>query len=233
MLGCSSGFFWKTHLTYEQKIERILELQHDAIEIGLGYKAHLTKPFSPRAVDLVKQFTYRSIHAPSDTRYPSAEGEAIIEQILDYAKRIKAHTVVLHPDRVDDFSWINQRLGSLLAFENMDYRKTFGRTVKDMEAVFRRSPKARFVCDLNHIFTWDETMRAAAEFHSAFADRLCHYHLSGYGGDGHQCLSITHEDVIISAVSNAATPIILESVPEADTPSLPTECLYVRQRLST
>lgn len=212
-LGINTGYFWRTKLTPLQKVEKLLEVGNSAIEISMGYQHYLDQNYTEEYFAAVRNFQYRSIHGFSDIRYPSKEAERIVPILLEHAKSIDAHTITLHPDRVDDFDWVSAKFGSILAYENMDWRKNFGRTLEDMEIVFEKAPDARWVFDVNHIYTWDKSMEAAGEFYQSFKARLAHYHLSGFGGTTHQCLSQTHEHIIFSGIKDDK-PIILESVPE-------------------
>ncbi len=211
-LGFSTGYFWQTEFSEEEKIARVLKLQSDAIELGVGRVKYIERRMSKKAVDLLRQFRYRSIHAPNDTRYPSTNSDKIISQIMQYARQIDAHTVVIHPDIIDNYSYVTQSFGSLLAIENTYLGCSFGRTVADMKTVFKHLPNARFVLDVNHVFTNDRTMKLASDFHSAFTKQLAHYHLSGLGKGGHPLLSHTREDIIFNGIQKDV-PIILESSP--------------------
>ena len=77
----------------------------------------------------------------------------------------------------------------------MDSKKNFGKSVEDMRQVFTKSPQAKFVFDINHIYTNDKTMASASDFFNEFKHRLAHYHVSSLG-DFHDCFCLTHEDVI-------------------------------------
>lgn len=191
----------------------------------------------------IKRFKYISIHASallkdSDKkewlRYPSRETEATIDKIIQIADITGAQTILFHPDLVDDFKWLNDKIGDRLALENMDERKFFGKTVGDLEKAFSLAPKAKWVCDVNHLYTLDKTIRLAEEFHQAFAHKLCHYHLSGYGGPQlHDLLYLTREDIILEGIKNFSAPIIHEGRALRDgKASLVKENEYILARLN-
>ena len=74
-------------------------------------------------------------------------------------------------------------------------------------------------------------MKLAETFHSAFRDRLCHYHLSGYGGF-HDCLHLSQEDIILDGIINHSAPIINEGRAMQDgNESLVKENNYILKRL--
>lgn len=59
-LGFSTGFFWQTELAEEQKIERILEIQDEAIELGIGRMRHVGREISDRAIQMLQKFAYQT-----------------------------------------------------------------------------------------------------------------------------------------------------------------------------
>lgn len=211
-LGFSTGFFWQTNLSEEEKIAQILAVQSDAIELGVGRVIYLDRKISEKAFELLRLFKYRSIHMPNDVRYPGSNSNKIISQIMNYARLIDAHTVVVHPDQIDDYKYLAVSFGNQLAIENTNSTSQFGRSVSDMKTVFERLPNARLILDVNHVLTNDRTLKLASDFDRTFAKRLAHYHLSGLGQGGHPCLSQTHEDIIFEGIIQDV-PVILESTP--------------------
>ncbi len=215
-LGYSLGES-KAQYTLSQRIDILLALEQDAVEISYVAADRLKEKLQEKDVQAIQQFDYISIHAPALLfaepktwiRYPSEKGERAIQSVIEIADAVHADTILFHPDSVDDFKWIHNRVGSRLAFENMDVQKKFGKTIADLEKVFALAPKAKWVCDVNHIYTLDRTMKVSGEFHKHFGDRLCHYHVSGYGG-WHDALHISQEDVILEGILDRAKPIIDE-----------------------
>lgn len=217
-LGYSLSAGSNSKYSIKERIKILSSVETYAAELGYVVASRLAEELDAEDVAELKKFEYLSVHAPavaSDQdkinfiRYPSDEAEEALDKILKIAKAVKPQTILFHPNLVDDFGWLNKKIGNLLAFENMDAGKSFGKSVKDLEKIFTQAPSARWVCDVNHIYTLDHSMRLAAAFHAAFQDRLCHYHLSGYGGF-HDCLYISQEDVILEGIKNFSIPIIHE-----------------------
>lgn len=198
-----------------QKLQKLAERQTDVVELSLTRKEKFQHEFTKEIINLIRQFKYRSIHAPildldlKPLRYPSETAEKLLKIVDNLISVVDPAVVLFHPDIVDDFNYLNSRYDSLIAFENMDSKKNFGRTVKDMKNVFKKSPRAKWVFDVNHLFTNDSSMSSANYFHEAFGDRLTHYHISGFGGL-HDCFYRTHEDVILSAVTDLSKPMVHE-----------------------
>lgn len=231
-LGYSTGVFFAYNIPLLQKVELIYKTQSDAIELGFTKKERLKGSFDTKLYHLVKKFKYRSIHAPViDIRYPSKDSKWIIEKVLTLAENINANTVLFHPDLIDDFVWLNKQFGNLLAFENMDRRKPYGKSVKDMKEVFNKSPKAKWVFDVNHLYTINKTMSKTTVYYESLKDRLCHYHLSGYGGF-HAPISVTKENIIFDGITDLSVPIICEGGSENMKELISQEHNYVLDRLN-
>jgi len=241
-LGYSLGVGGNPKHSIKERIKILSSVQTYAIELGYVVADRLQEELDDEDIYNIKKFDYISIHAPalvSDIggekiwmRYPSAQGEKAIEQIIKNAEAVKADTILFHPDLVDDSSWLSKKIGSRLAFENMDAKKSFGKTVEDLEKIFTQVPNAKWVCDVNHIYTIDHSMRLTDEFHNNFKDRLCHYHLSGYGGF-HDCLYISQEDIILKGIKDFSIPIIHEGRALKDgKDSLSKENQYIMDRLN-
>lgn len=196
-------------------LKSLLNLEDSAVELSLTVEEKLQHVWNQDIFTLVKKFHYRSIHAPVKTTdgrllsYPSSKGKQLLEIIDGIAKGMQADTVLFHPDLITDFTYLNQKYGSRLAFENMDQSKPFGKTIEDLEMVFQQSPQAKWVFDINHSYTTDPTMTSAAKFYTHFKDRLCHYHISSFGGF-HDCFVNTHEDIILQGIKDLKHPFIHE-----------------------
>lgn len=120
------------------------------------------------------QFRYISIHAPSGF-HPERE-EAIVDRLAEIAVR-RQWPVILHPDAVHDGTlW--QRLGQFLCIENMDKRKSIGRTAEELAQVFAQYPDASLCFDIGHARQVDATMTEAYLILTAYRDRLRQVHLS-------------------------------------------------------
>lgn len=214
IFGASIGA--STENEFKRSLKTALRHSTDAIE--LGFTALNEIHYSAEIVDIFKQFTYRSIHLPVVyyeenqmyfLTYPHIRIENSLKVIDKFIEQTNPHTVVMHPDQIVDFTWAVKRYGPRLAFENMDKNKQFGKTLEDMSKVFEKCPSARWVFDLNHIYTNDNSMQLAHDFYNLFSNRLAHYHISGYGGF-HDALCRSKEEVIVKGIISPDFPIIDE-----------------------
>ena len=115
---------------------------------------------------------------------------------------------------ITDFSlWA--AFGEWLCIENMDKRKPIGRTVAELDSIFRQLPHASLCFDIGHARQVDPTMIEAADLLKAYGDRLKEVHMSEVASNSkHEAMSLT----AVSAFRKVAhliprnVPIILESV---------------------
>ncbi|HUV46815.1 MAG TPA: hypothetical protein VMW29_01645 [Candidatus Bathyarchaeia archaeon] len=207
-LGYSTG--GKKNISLKTRIKKILEIENHALEVNFIREERLKEKIDRETLDLIKKFKYISFHAPAlEVFYPSKKTEWIIEELKQIIPVIRPDVLVFHPDNVKDFNWLNKQFGKLLAFENMDSRKKFGKTIKDLTQVFKKSPQAKFVFDINHLYTVNPKLDLADKFYITFKKRLCHYHLSAYGG-WHTCFCLEDEDFLLKAITDFSKPIIHE-----------------------
>lgn len=102
--------------------------------------------------------------------------------------------VVVHPDTIYCADlWM--KFGRPLLIENMDKRKSVGRTVAEMRLAFDRLPDASFCFDNGHARQVDPTMTEGAALLRAFSDRLADVHLSEVN------TASRHDPISLNAVS--------------------------------
>ena len=83
---------------------------------------------------------------------------------------------------------------SALVLENMDARKTTGRTVAELAPFFAVLPEAGFCLDVAHVLSIDATLETGERLLDAFAGRLRHLHVSSVDGRcRHVPLTVEHE----------------------------------------
>lgn len=127
----------------------------------------------------LSNFKYRSIHAPKDFSRASEIG--IVSLLLPLVKQ--GFFIVLHPDAIHDAdAW--KPLGSKLCLENMDARKSTGRTVEELALWFGKLPEASLCLDLGHARNVDPTMCEAIRLIMSFGNRLAEIHISEVGTSG-------------------------------------------------
>lgn len=108
-----------------------------------------------KSLDLSK-YSYVSVHAPS--RFEADDEMQVVKLLEVFASN--EWPIVLHPDAIHDYSlW--RHFGKLLLVENMDKRKSFGRSCLELDIIFDNLPDARFCFDIAHSRQFDCTMNEA------------------------------------------------------------------------
>ncbi|HVG07329.1 MAG TPA: hypothetical protein VNM67_06460 [Thermoanaerobaculia bacterium] len=224
-LGFSTGALAKGDFQVGIEMQR----PHGAKAIELS--ALRPEELSPliRAVGVLQldDFEHVSFHAPSRLN-GLAEGDVIAllsELPLSWP-------IILHPDIVvDPQQW--RFLGERLCLENMDQRKPKGRTVAEMEQVFRELPDASFCCDIGHARQVDPTMGVAIGLLQRFRDRLKQIHISEVDPHGKHIpisFAASYGFRLVAKLIPESCPIIIESMVKPE--EMPNELEVARQALS-
>lgn len=122
-------------------------------------------------IDLSK-YAYISFHAPS--AFEEDEEEALIALL----QKLPQHwPIILHPDAIHRFDrW--EILSERIAIENMDRRKSTGRSVSELLCIFEKLPKAKMCLDIGHSRQVDSSMIGSYFLLKTFADRIIQLHVS-------------------------------------------------------
>lgn len=116
-----------------------------------------------------------SVHAPSRLAVKS-DGDVcrMLERLPD------CWPIIVHPDvMASPEPW--SRLGSRLCIENMDGRKSTGRTAEELEPWMRALPQSGFCLDVAHAAQIDPSMGEAVRMLERFGSRLLQVHVSRLG----------------------------------------------------
>lgn len=168
--GFSTGALAKGNFRAGVELQRPYGVR--ALELSALRSSELT-PLVEAAGDLnLDGFDYVSVHAPSD--YNGLDERDVVAMLRELPA---SWPIVLHPDVVvDSTRW--RFFGDRLCMENMDQRKSRGRTVPEMELIFRMLPEAGFCFDIGHARQVDPTMGVAIGLLQKFRARLREVHMS-------------------------------------------------------
>ena len=154
-------------------------------------------------------FEYVSFHAPS--KLQTLDEHAVFDLLLGIPD---SWPIVVHPELLQTPSlW--RGLGDRLCLENMDNRKTTGRTLAELNTLFDAFPEATFCLDLGHARQIDPTMASAMLMLQEFAGRLRELHVSEVGPRGeHLPLGATTRQAFARIVHliPPGCPLIIESI---------------------
>jgi hypothetical protein len=211
-IGFSTGALAKSDF------RRGLELQRPfgsvtAVELS-ALRDHELEPLVSAIATLdVEGFDYVSVHAPSKLRELSKQ--RVFELLESLPER---WPIIVHPELLlTPTLW--RSLRRRLCIENMDNRKSSGRTADELHELFRIYPEASFCLDVGHARQIDPTMAVALTMLFDFGERLCQVHVSDVGPTGEhmpvrQLASWAYERVARHVPERC--PLIIESVIEPD-----------------
>jgi hypothetical protein len=158
-------------------------------------------------LDLAK-YTYISLHLPSAF---SAEEEVELVSLLGDVPSNWA--LIVHPDSIHDYGlW--RSLSSRVALENMDRRKSCGRTAKELMTCFDLLPEAQFCFDIGHARQFDPSMAEAYSILTAFSDRLVQVHVSEVDAQSRHAVITYAAELAFREIAHLIppdVPLILES----------------------
>lgn len=211
-IGFSTGALAKgdfgTGVSLQEKLPKLRAVELSAL------RDHELPALVAAATKLdLTHFTYVSVHAPSKlSTLPEAD-------VFAHLSSLPFHwPIIVHPELLQTPAlW--RSLGARLCLENMDNRKTNGRTLPEMRELFSAFPEATFCLDLGHAKQVDPTMATAIRMATEFGARLRQLHVSEVGLNGeHLPLSALamYAFQLVASVIPAECPAIIESVVTAD-----------------
>lgn len=187
---------------------------HDATAVELSALRDRELPELMRVVDDLdlSQYEYISVHAPSRfTALSEARCAELLSSCID-----RGWPVILHPDAIRDAGcW--DGFGSTLCLENMDKRKSDGRSPAEMGLWFERFPHAGFCLDLAHARQLDPSLTIARQLIQQFRTRLQQVHLSELDVACHHRPLSWGSIVMLRELAHLLSPVavILESCVES------------------
>lgn len=207
-VGFSTGAI--AYEDFRKALELLAPTRASAVELSALRSVELPGLLEalPSLLDTIQnRYAYISFHAPTDF----SDEAATVEQLLPVARR--GLNIVVHPDCIQDKSlW--HPLGKYLCIENMDSRKSTGRTASELVPYFADLPHAKLCFDIAHARQVDPTMTEAACILREFGCRLAQVHMSEINSRGkHFAMSFGAKQAYKQfSAELSQVPIILESV---------------------
>lgn len=191
-----------------------------ALEIGFAHYSDIKNHKIPKDVkEYASKANFVTVHAPwKGIRYgDNRKTGRVLDKLTDYLYELKVDGIVIHPDIVDDFGFLNKS-GFPFLIENIDKGKEMFTQPRDIECLLN-SYDFGFVLDVKHAYDNDPSMESAERFLEISKNRLSHLHVSGRRGDqGHTLLYESENAEKISEILKKVpnTPRILEGILEGE-----------------
>ncbi|MFN9374189.1 MAG: hypothetical protein ACK6D3_20080 [Planctomycetaceae bacterium] len=197
-------------------LERALSLPCQAIELSALREEELDPLL--RSLDrldvMVAGFESVAVHVPS--RIEAMTESRLVRDLQPIVER--DWIAVVHPNLIQTpMLW--RALGSALCIENMDKRKTVGRTARQLLELFAELPDATFCFDIGHARQVDPTMLEASRMVESLRGRMRQIHMSHVNSASrHERLK--YESILayrqVASALPCEIPIILESCIPSD-----------------
>lgn len=157
--------------------------QAELVSEDVAELSALSEPEMDSLLDFLRErsklpFYYLSVHGPSKDL--SRTESELVDALVEIAQFVDS--IVMHPDTIENFS-LFRKLGSKLVIENMDSRKSWGRTVSELEEAFEQLPEAGFCFDIAHAWSVDSSMHEGERMIESFGERLRQVHVSSLSAD--------------------------------------------------
>jgi hypothetical protein len=210
LVGCSTGYMTEHREDWEHLVVEAAGVSGIVAELSALSEGELPSLIAFLDLNPILPFRYLSVHGPSKERR-LGERE-LVERLASLPPWVDA--IVMHPDTIEDAA-IYQRLGRRLVLENMDARKTDGRTADQLAAYFNALPEAGLCFDVAHAKSVDASMREGAAILETFGSRLRHVHVSSLDAEDHHVSLILEDEALYQPLLQRCrdVPWILEAPP--------------------
>ena len=157
----------------------------------------------------LSNYRYISFHAPSS--FPADAEEELVQKLRVGVPR--SWPIILHPDAIRRLDLWRQ-FGPQLAIENMDRRKSSGRTLEELVEIFAALPEANMCFDIGHARQCDTSMTESYRILRALGRRVVQVHISDVTTSSHHdpisfAAKIAFQQV--ASLISAGVPVIVES----------------------
>lgn len=207
-MGVSTGVF-ESRGDWERLVAEATDTSTSAVELSALSEDELPGLIAYLAAGPRLPFRYVSVHAPVKNRKldDSASAQAL------RGLPLWVRSIVTHPDTFNELAPY-RALDTRLVLENMDDRKTTGRTADELAPVFDELPRAGFCLDVAHVHSIDPTMAGGHELLDRFRSLLRQVHLSSLTGGHHVPLTEADEELFFGVLERCHdVPWILEARP--------------------
>jgi len=198
---------------FEQALKFLEQHTTHAVELSALRVQELEPLISALPNLRLEKYSYVSIHLPSSF---SVSEELQLLELLDSVPR--DYVLIVHPDSIHNHAlW--RPFGPRVALENMDRRKTTGRTATELQTCFDLLPEARLCFDIGHARQFDPSMAEAYMILNSFADRLAQVHISEVDAQSRHGVITYAAELAFREIVHlvpAITPLILESRVSSD-----------------
>ncbi len=211
-IGFSTGAFYIWYPDINKRIYLLRDLKVDAIEISFINIEELNFDISDENIYYLNSISYVSLHAPvfnsSREKISICKNKRILEKLHALYVKIKAKTIVFHPDTIEDWDLITN-LDMNVSIENLPIEDNYNNN--KLIKLLEEYPKLSLVLDTAHAFSCGPSI--LQELITLFKKRICHIHLSDHRFSDLKGKMRDHEQFLFCPDSEKFNPVKSLSCP--------------------
>ncbi len=210
-IAFATGCFYKWHWNIDKIIDYLRELNCKALELTFAYREDFyVHKMNERNSDYLSSLDYLSLHLPFRFTYKNdRETEDFISDILSFCEKTSVKNLVIHPNRIEDFSVISllKSSGIKVSFEILGKGK--GLTVKDYDRLLCDFEDTMIVLDVTHALTHSYEHLDYLVSWLGDNERLSEIHISNFV-NGKEHRPVNRDSKLVEKVEHFNVPFIIE-----------------------
>ncbi|MEQ8225127.1 MAG: hypothetical protein ABRQ37_22600 [Candidatus Eremiobacterota bacterium] len=207
----ATGCFYKWQWNIDKIIDYLTELHCKAVELTFAYREDFYRHnINDSTYDYLASLDYLSLHLPFRFTYRNdRETQEFISDILSFCKKTSVKNLVIHPNRIEDFSVISllKSSGIKVSFEILGKGK--GLTVKDYDRLLYDFEDTMIVLDVTHALTHSYEHLDYLVSWLGDNGRLSEIHISNYV-NGKEHRPVNRDRKLVEKVEHFNVPFIIE-----------------------
>jgi len=207
----ATGCFYKWQWNFDKIIAYLDDIHCKALELTFAsiedfYNSHINGV----TFDYLNSLDYLSLHLPFRFTYKNdRETEDFIGDVLCFCKKASVKNLVIHPNRIEDFSVISllKASGIKVSFEILGKGK--GVTLKDYDRLLCDFNDTMIVLDVTHALTHSYEHLDYLVSWLGRNGRLSEIHVSNYS-DGKEHTPVNRDRKLVGKIEHFNVPFIIE-----------------------
>ena len=207
----ATGCFYKWQWNFDEIIAYLKDIHCKAVELTFAYSDDFYKShFNEGSLKYLASLDYLSLHLPFRFTYKNnSETGEFLKDVLSFCKKVSVKHLVIHPNRIEDFSVISLLCSSGIKVSFEILGKGKGVTVDDYDRLLCDFKDTMIVLDVTHALTHSYEHLDYLVSWLGDNGRLSEIHISNYvGGKEHR--PINRDRKLVEKVEHFNVPFIIE-----------------------
>jgi hypothetical protein len=207
----ATGCFYKWQWTPERIRNYFKDINCKAVELTFAYREDFyNNHINDNDFEYLNSLEYLSLHLPFRFTYKNdRETEDFIGDVLSFCKKTSVKNIVIHPNRIEDFSVISLLISSGMKVSFEILGKGSGVKVKDYDRLLHDFEDTMIVLDVTHALT--HSYEHLDDLVSWLGDngRLSEIHVSNYS-NGKEHTPLNRDRKLLEKIEHFNVPFIIE-----------------------